>query len=102
MLEGAGFEVKDLGVDVPPEQFVEAISQGDVDIVALSALLTTTMPHMQTTIDAIRQAGLRGNVKILVGGAPVTQRFAAQIGADGFSADASSAPKVAQSLLEAG
>ena len=101
MLEGAGFEVKDLGVDVPPEQFVEAISQGDVDIVALSALLTTTMPHMQTTIEAIRQAGLRGKVKIIIGGAPVTQSFAAQIGADGFSADASSAPRVAQSLLQA-
>ena len=102
MLEGAGFEVKDLGVDVPPERFVEAISQGDVDIVALSALLTTTMPHMQTTIEAIRQAGLRGKVKIIIGGAPVTQSFAAQIGADGFSADASSAPRVAQALLQAG
>ncbi|HEX5840017.1 MAG TPA: corrinoid protein [Anaerolineales bacterium] len=101
MLEGAGFEVQDLGVDVPPERFVEAISQGGVDIVALSALLTTTMPHMQTTIEAIRQAGLRGNVKIIIGGAPVTQSFAAQIGADGFSADASSAPRVAQSLLQA-
>jgi 5-methyltetrahydrofolate--homocysteine methyltransferase len=101
MLEGAGFEVKDLGVDVPPEKFVEAISQGDVDIVALSALLTTTMPHMKTTIESIEQAGLRCRVKIIVGGAPVTQDYANRIGADGFSADASSAPALAQSLLQA-
>lgn len=99
MLEGAGFEVRDLGVDVPPEKFVEAISSGDVDIVALSALLTTTMTSMKTTIEAIEQAGLRNRVKIIVGGAPVTQGYANQIGADGFSADASSAPSLAQSLL---
>lgn len=101
MLEGAGFEVKDLGVDVPPEKFVEAITQGDVDIVALSALLTTTMPHMKTTIERIEQAGLRDKVKIIVGGAPVTQDYAIEIGADGFSADASSAPGLAESLLRA-
>ena len=100
MLQGAGFEVKDLGVDVPPEKFVEAIATGDVNIVALSALLTTTMPNMKTIIETIQQAGLRDKVKILVGGAPVTQEFANQIGADGFSADASSAPSVAQSLLQ--
>ena len=100
MLEGAGFEVKDLGVDVAPEKFVEAVSHGDVDIVALSALLTTTMPHMKTTIEAIEQAGLRHRVKIIVGGAPVTQDFAHRIGADGFSADASSAPALAQSLFK--
>lgn len=99
MLEGAGFEVKDLGVDVPPERFAEAISGGDVDIVALSALLTTTMPHMKTTIDVIQAAGLRDRVKIIIGGAPVTQEYADQIGADGFSADASSAPGLAQSLI---
>jgi 5-methyltetrahydrofolate--homocysteine methyltransferase len=99
MLEGAGFDVRDLGVDVPPEKFVEAISQGGVDIVALSALLTTTMLHMKTTIESIEQAGLRHQVKIIVGGAPLTQDFANQIGADGFSADASSAPALAQSLL---
>lgn len=99
MLEGAGFEVRDLGVDVAPEKFVEAISHGDVDIVALSALLTTTMPHMKTTIETIEQAGLRHNVKIIVGGAPVTQDFADQIGADGFSADAGSAPGVVHALL---
>lgn len=100
MLEGAGFEVNDLGVDVSPEKFVEVISSGNVDIVALSALLTTTMPYMQTTIEAIQQAGLRDQVKIMVGGAPVTQDIALQIGADGFSADASSAPSLAQSLLQ--
>ena len=100
MLEGAGFEIKDLGVDVPPEKFVEAISSGDVNIVALSALLTTTMPNMKTIIDVIQQAGLRDKVKIIIGGAPVTQEFAYQIGADGFSADASSAPRMAQSLLQ--
>jgi 5-methyltetrahydrofolate--homocysteine methyltransferase len=99
MLEGAGFEILDLGVDVPPEKFVEAISAGDVNIVALSALLTTTMPNMKTTIESIEQAGLRGRVKIIIGGAPVTQGFASQIGADGFSADASSATNLAQSLL---
>ena len=102
MLEGAGFEVRDLGVDVSPEKFVEVVSAGNVDIVALSALLTTTMPYMRTTVEAIEQAGLRNKVKIIVGGAPVTQEFANQIGADGFSADASSAPGLAQSLLQAG
>jgi 5-methyltetrahydrofolate--homocysteine methyltransferase len=101
MLEGAGFEVKDLGVDVPPESFVEAVSRGDVDIVALSALLTTTMPQMQTTIEAIQQAGLRERVKVMIGGAPVTQSYAEQIGADGFTPDASSAPGLVQSLLQA-
>ena len=100
MLEGAGFEVKDLGVDVPPEKFVEAIAGGDVNIVALSALLTTTMPNMKTIIETIQQAGLRDKVKIIVGGAPVTQEFANQIGADGFSADASSAPGLAHSLIQ--
>lgn len=99
MLEGAGFEVKDLGVDVPPEKFIEAISTGGVDIVAFSALLTTTMSNMKTTIDAIRQAGLRDKVKIIIGGAPVTQEYANQIGADGFSSDASRAVSLAQDLM---
>jgi 5-methyltetrahydrofolate--homocysteine methyltransferase len=100
MLEGAGFEVMDLGVDVPPEKFVEAVAGGDVNIVALSALLTTTMPQMKTTIEAIRQAGLRDRVRIIVGGAPVTQDYANEIGADGFSADAGSAPRLVQRLLQ--
>jgi 5-methyltetrahydrofolate--homocysteine methyltransferase len=99
MLEGAGFEVIDLGVDVPPEKFVEAITSGDAEIIALSALLTTTMPNMKTTIEAIRQAGLRDKVKIIIGGAPVTQAYADQIGADGFSVDASRAVSLAQSLV---
>ncbi len=100
MLEGAGFEVVDLGVDVPPEKFVEAIASSGVDIVAFSALLTTTMPNMKATIDAIEQAGYRNKVKIIIGGAPVTQNYANQIGADGYSADASRAVSLAQSLLQ--
>jgi 5-methyltetrahydrofolate--homocysteine methyltransferase len=100
MLEGAGFEVMDLGVDVAPEKFVEAISAGDVDVVALSALLTTTMPHMKSTIEAIERADLRGKVRVVVGGAPVTQGYADEIGADGFSPDASLAPGLVESLLQ--
>ncbi len=100
MLEGAGFEVIDLGVDVPAEKFVDAIATGGADIVAFSALLTTTMPNMKTTVDAILQAGLRDKVKIIIGGAPVTQEYANQIGADGFSADASRAVSLAQALLK--
>ncbi|MEI7844698.1 MAG: corrinoid protein [Chloroflexota bacterium] len=99
MLEGAGFEILDLGVDVAPEKFVEAIRTGGADIVAFSALLTTTMPNMKTNIEAIQQAGLRNQVKIIIGGAPVTQAYADQIGADGFASDASRAVSLAQSLL---
>jgi len=99
MLEGAGFEIIDLGVDVAPEKFVEAISTGGADIVAFSALLTTTMSNMKNTIDAIQQAGLRNKVKIIIGGAPVTQAYADQIGADGFAPDASRAVSLAQSLV---
>jgi 5-methyltetrahydrofolate--homocysteine methyltransferase len=99
MLEGAGFEVKDLGVDVSPEKFIEAISEGGAEIIALSALLTTTMPNMKTTIETIQQAGLRDKVKIIIGGAPVTQDYANQVGADGYSADASRAVSLAQSLM---
>ena len=101
MLEGAGFEVQDLGVDVPVEKFVEAISAGNVHIIALSALLTTTLPNMKATIDAIQQAGLRNKVKIIIGGAPVTQEYADQIGADGYSPDASRAVSLAQTLMGA-
>jgi len=99
MLEGAGFEIIDLGVDVAPEKFIEAITTGGADIVAFSALLTTTMSNMKTTIDAIRQTGQRNKVKVIIGGAPVTQAYADQIGADGFAADASSAVSLAQSLI---
>lgn len=99
MLEGAGFEIIDLGVDVPPEKFVEA-TVGGADIVALSALLTTTMSNMKATVEAIQNAGLRDKVKIMIGGAPVTQEYANQIGADGFSSDASRAVSLAQTLME--
>ncbi len=98
MLEGAGFEIVDLGVDVPPEKFIEAVKNG-VGAIAMSALLTTTMPHMKTTIEALREAGLRDQVRIMVGGAPVTQTYADEIGADGYSPDASSAVRKTKELL---
>jgi 5-methyltetrahydrofolate--homocysteine methyltransferase len=100
MLEGAGFEVKDLGVDVPANKFVEAISTEQPQIVAMSALLTTTMLNMKTAITAIQEAGLRDRVKIIIGGAPLTQDFADHIGADGYSPDAGRAVSLAQSLLQ--
>ena len=100
MLEGAGFEIVDLGTNVPPERFVAAIQNDGVDIVGLSALLTTTMPNMGVIIKVIEEAGLRGQVKIIVGGAPVTDEFAKKIGADGYAPDASQATKLALSLLE--
>lgn len=98
MLEGAGFEIVDLGTDVSPDKFVEAARSG-VDIIGLSALLTTTMLNMDATIQAIKAAGLRSQVKILVGGAPVTSSYAQQIGADGFAADASQAANMAKTLI---
>jgi len=84
MLETAGFEVIDLGTDVPPEKFVEAVKQYDANIVAMSALLTVTMPEMKIVIDKLKETGLRGKVKIIVGGAPVTEEYAKSIGADGY------------------
>ena len=98
MLEGAGFEVIDLGVDVKPEKYVEAAKNG-ADIIAMSALLTTTMPSMKETIDALVEAGVRDNVKVMVGGAPVTQNYSDEIGADGYSSDAASAVDKAKELL---
>lgn len=98
MLEGAGFEIVDLGVDVPPERFIEAVN-GGARVVAMSALLTTTMPNMKETVKAFEQAGLRDKVVIMVGGAPVTQAYADEIGADGYSPDASSAVRKAKALL---
>jgi len=98
MVEGAGFEVIDLGTDVPPEVFVEAVRKG-VDILGLSALLTTTMPAMETTIRAIEAAGLRDEVKIMVGGAPVTAGYAQKIGADGYSPDAGQAAALAKEFV---
>ena len=102
MLEGGGFEVLDLGADVPPEKFIEAVKTRGANIVCLSALLTVTMPAMRTTIDALRQAGVREQVKIMVGGAPVTQPFADEIGADGYSDNASAAVKLARTLIGVG
>jgi 5-methyltetrahydrofolate--homocysteine methyltransferase len=99
MMEGAAFEVLDLGTDVSPEQFVSAVKEGGVDIVAMSALLTTTMPSMKQTIEALENAGVRSQVKVMVGGAPVTQDFADKIGADGFSEDANRAVACAKALL---
>jgi len=100
MLEGAGFEILDIGVDVPPEAFVEAIKDNQVDIVAMSALLTTTMPMMKTNVDAISEAGLRDAVKIIIGGAQVNQAYAEEIGADGSAPDAAQAAKLAKSLVD--
>ena len=101
LLEGAGFEINDLGTDVPPSKFVTAVQAGNVDIIALSALLTTTMVNMQATIEALKTAGLRKKVKVMVGGAPVTEAYAKKIGADGYGPDASSAARLARSLVDA-
>ena len=99
MLEGAGFRIVDLGFDVPTEKFVEAVKKHNADIVALSALLTTTMVGMKTVIEALRAASLRDKVKILVGGAPITDDWANTIGADGFGKDAPAAVEKARSLV---
>lgn len=101
LLEGGGFEVTDLGVNVPPEKFVAAAREKNAQVVALSALLTTTMPAMKTTIDAFRGAGIRDQVKIIVGGAPLTQRFADEIGADGYGESAPAAVSLARKCIAA-
>ena len=98
MLEGAGFDGVDLGVDIEPSAFVDAVREHQPDVVGMSALLTTTMTQMKTTIEALEEAGLRDSVKIMVGGAPVTAAFAEQIGADAYAADAASAVDVAREL----
>ncbi|MCL4396652.1 MAG: corrinoid protein [Chloroflexi bacterium] len=98
MLEGAGLEVNDLGADVAPERFVQAAQEG-VDVIAMSALLTTTMPAMKRTMDALEKAGARNRVKVIVGGAPVTREYAKQIGADGYAPDASSATRLVKSVV---
>jgi len=100
MLESAGFEVADLGVDVAPEKFVAAVKESKPDILALSALLTTTMGMIGTTIDAVSGSGLRDQVRIMVGGAPISQKFADEVGADGYAADAGSAARLAKSLVQ--
>jgi len=99
MLEGAGFEVIDLGTDVAPDQFVETVKGKQPQIIGLSALLTTTMPSMKTTIQALEAANARDQVKVMIGGAPVTQKYADEIGADAYAADASSATARARALL---
>ncbi len=99
MLEGAGFEIRDLGIDVAAEDFIAALQADGADILALSALLTTTLPSVKQTIKAVEEAGLRDRVKILVGGAPLTEDYARQIGADGYSPDASRAVGVAEALM---
>lgn len=101
MLEGAGFEVIDLGTDVSPEKFVSAVQSENVDLVAMSALLTTTMPNMKNTVAALVEAGIRDRVKVMIGGAPVTDAYARQIGADGYAPDASRAVALAKSLVTA-
>lgn len=99
MLEGSGFEVVDLGTDVPAERFVEAVKEGSSQIVGLSALLTTTLPGMEKTVRAIKEYDPSGKVKVIVGGAPVTQAFADSIGADGYGRDATAAVTLAQELI---
>lgn len=99
MLEGGGFEVMDIGVNVTPEQFVTAVKQKQPQILALSALLTTTMAAMKDTIEALKKAGVRDQVKVLVGGAPVTQQFADEIGADGYGESAAAAANLARHVM---
>ncbi len=99
MLEGAGFDIIDLGTNVAPELYIETIESKNVDIVAMSALLTTTMPQMQATIKKIAEAGLRDEIKIIVGGAPVTAEYAQAIGADGYAPDASQAATLAKGMV---
>jgi 5-methyltetrahydrofolate--homocysteine methyltransferase len=99
MMRGNGFKVVDLGIDVTPEQFIETAKAEDIDIIGMSALLTTTMPSMKATIEGLQKEGLLGKVKVMIGGAPVTQRYADEIGADGYAPDAGSAVDKAKAML---
>lgn len=99
MMRGNGFKVIDLGIDVKPEEFIEAAREEDVDIIGISALLTTTMPSMKATIEGLQKAGLLDKVKVMIGGAPVTQRYADEIGANGYAPDAGSAVEKAKALI---
>ncbi len=99
MLEGAGYAIIDLGIDVSPEKFVETVQEKEPDVVALSALLTTTMPSMATTIDLLKSTGVRNNVKVIIGGAPVSQKYADDIGADGYSGSASGAVNLVRTCM---
>jgi len=96
LLEGGGFEVIDLGVNVTPEKFLETVKEKQANVIAMSALLTTTMPAMKTTIEVLKQAGVRDKVKVLIGGAPITQKYAEEIGADGYSENAVGAVALAK------
>ncbi len=99
MLEGGGFEVIDLGADVSPEKFVQTVKERNADLICLSALLTVTMPSMKLVIESLKQAGLRDRVRVLVGGAPVTEQWAKEIGADGYGASAASAVPLARRFV---
>jgi 5-methyltetrahydrofolate--homocysteine methyltransferase len=99
LMEGAGYQVIDIGIDVPSEKFVEAVRAHQPQVVGLSALLTTTMPRMKEVIESLREAGIRNQVKVMVGGAPVTERFAKDIGADGYAPDAANAAERVRQLL---
>ncbi len=101
MLKGSCFDIEDFGIDVPPARFVESVKRGDVDIIAMSSLLTTSMVSMKETIKSLKDSGLRDKVKIMVGGAPVTQEFADMIGADAFARDAATAVDKAKELMKA-
>lgn len=99
MCEGAGFEVKDLGKDIAPEAFADAVKEFEPDVLGMSALLTTTMRVMETTINVLEEAGVRDKVKVMIGGAPVTQAFSDQIGADGYASNAASAAELAKQMV---
>ena len=99
MMQGSGFKVVDLGVNLKPQAFVDAVKEHQPDIIGMSALLTTTMPKMEETITALKEAGLRDKVKIMAGGAPVTQDFVDKIGADAYGANAAAASDKAKALL---
>jgi 5-methyltetrahydrofolate--homocysteine methyltransferase len=101
MLEGSGFEIIDLGTDVSPQQFAKSVQENQASILAMSALLATTMPNMKATIEVLEAEGLRDKVKVIVGGAPLTQAYANQIGADGYAPDASAATRLTRNLVEA-
>jgi 5-methyltetrahydrofolate--homocysteine methyltransferase len=100
MLEGAGFEVHDIGIDLPPDKFIEAVKTHDAQILAISALLTTTMPEMEKILELAKQSGLRESIKVIVGGAPVTQDYADKIGADAYGENAASAVTVVRALVD--
>ena len=101
MLEGAGFEVVDLGINISPEQFVDKAVESKADIIGLSALLTTTMVGMRDVVETLKKRGLRDKIKVMIGGAPVTKRFADEIGADGYAMEAASATEIARKLAKA-